>query len=403
MRILWIKTELLHPVDKGGRIRTYQMLRALRREHHVTYLCLDDGTAAPNAITLAIEYAHDVVTAPFKPASKMSVGFFVELLVNVFSPLPYAVARYRSVSLRREIVRLAPLSDVVICDFLAPAINVPNELTTPTLLFQHNVEAQIWERHASVPQNALRRAYMKQQWRRMRNFEASECRRFGHVVAVSEQDAQTMRSDYGAKSVSHVGTGVDTEYFSPQGVRPFDNHEIVFVGSMDWMPNDDAMRWLLADILPRIRVIEPQAKLTIVGRNPSAALRQLASQVKNVEVTGTVDDVRPYLARAAVCVVPLRVGGGTRLKIYEAMAMGAPMVSTTIGAEGLPVRDSEHLLIADSPEAQAAAIGRLLRDRSVGAMLAENALRYVRAYCGWRVIAEQFLAGSAPSDSEARY
>lgn len=396
MRILWIKTELLHPVDKGGRIRTYQMLRSLSRHHHVTYLALDDGTAASDALTRAAEYAARVVTVPFKTARKMSLGFFFDLLANLASRLPYAVTRYRSSALREQITRLSAAVDLVVCDFLSPSINVPNGLPVPSVLFQHNVEAKIWERHAAVPQNPIRRAYMRQQWKRMLDFEAAECRRFRHVVAVSETDAEVMRTEYHVPSVPHVGTGVDLEYFTSTCIRPADNSEIVFVGSMDWMPNDDAMRWFLREILPLVRVRVSSVKLTVVGRSPSKSLRQLASATPGVEVTGTVADVRPFLARAALCCVPLRVGGGTRLKIYEAMAMGTPIVSTKIGAEGLPVRDGEHLLIADAPDAQAVAIAELLGDRPRADRLAASGLRFAREHCSWDSIAKQFISVCAP-------
>src|SRR4029077_4319086 len=144
MRILWIKTELLHPVDKGGRIRTYQMLCSLSRRHHVTYLCLDDGLAAPDAIERAREYSQDVVVVPFRPAAKRSVAFFVDLLRNIFSPLPYAIARYRSRELGERVRQLARGADLIVCDFLTPSLNVPDGLPTPAVIFEHNVEAVIW-------------------------------------------------------------------------------------------------------------------------------------------------------------------------------------------------------------------------------------------------------------------
>ena len=211
MRILWVKTELLHPIDKGGRIRSYQILRALARQHQVTYLCLDDGTAAADAVERAREYAQEVSVVPFRPPSKMSAGYFAHLLRNLFSPLPYAVARYDSPELRARVRQLAPAADLIVCDFLSPAVDVPADLPVPVVLFQHNVEAIIWQRHAAVPQAHIRRAYMRLQWRRMLRYEAQQCRRFAHVIAVSAADAEVMRREYGATSVGHVHTGVDLE------------------------------------------------------------------------------------------------------------------------------------------------------------------------------------------------
>jgi polysaccharide biosynthesis protein PslH len=389
MRILWIKTELLHPVDKGGRIRSYQMLRSLRRQHHVTYVCLDDGAASPDARARAQEYAHELVTVPFRPAPKGTAAYALDLLQNLFSKVPYIVARFHSAALRREIDRLAPGVDLVVCDFLSPAVNVAADLPARAVLFQHNVEALIWQRRASVAHNPVLRAYMGLQWQRVRRYESAQCHRFSHVVAVSAADAELMRRDYGVQAVSHVETGVDTEYFS---ASPQQRSGLVFVGSMDWMPNADGIRWFAAEVFPRIRAARPDTILTVVGREPGAALRQLATGDSGIRVTGTVPDVRPYLERAAVSVVPLRIGGGTRLKIYEAMAMGSPVVATTIGAEGLPVRHGEHLLIADDPAAQAAAVIELLQDPERAQRLAGNALRFVRQHCSWDGVTEQFLS-----------
>jgi glycosyltransferase involved in cell wall biosynthesis len=392
MRILWIKNELLHPLDKGGRIRSYQMLRSLSRQHHVTYLCLDDGLAAPDARERAREYAQEVVVVPFRAPAKMSPAFFTALLRNLFSPLPYAIARYRSPKLREHVRRLAAVADLIVCDFLSPSLNVPDGLPAPTVLFQHNVEAAIWQRHVAVPQHPLRRAYMRLQWRRMLWHEARECRRFSHVVAVSVIDADIIRREYAVGSVGHVPTGVDLTYFSAARSRPRDSRELVFVGSMDWMPNDDGIRWFASEVFGRIQERIAGARLTVVGRSPSAGMRELASRNPAIEVTGTVADVRPYLERAAISVVPLRIGGGTRLKIYEMMAMGVPVVSTAIGAEGLPIRHGEHLLIADTADEQVSAVSALLMDAAGADLLAVNALRHVQEHCSWDAVAECFLA-----------
>jgi len=392
MRILWVKTELLHPLDKGGRIRSYQMLRSLSRQHQVTYLCLDDGRRATDALERAHEYAQEVVVVPFRSPAKMTLGFFVALLRNLFSPLPYPIACYRSRKLLEQVRRLAAAVDLVVCDFLSSSINVPDGLPAPAVLFQHNVEAMIWQRHAMVPQHPLRRAYMRLQWHRMLRYEARACRRFAHVVAVSANDAEIIRREYRVASVGHVPTGVDLAYFSAPRAPARHGRELVFVGSMDWMPNEDGIRWFASEVFPRVQERLSGAHLTVVGRSPSAAMHELAARNADIEVTGTVADVRPYLERAAVSVVPLRIGGGTRLKIYELMAMGVPVVSTAIGAEGLPVRHGEHLLIADTVDEQVSAISTLLMDRAGAQVLAVSALRHVQEHCSWDTVAERFLA-----------
>src|SRR5690348_2588741 len=341
VHILWLKTELLHPLDKGGRIRTYQMLRHLLRDHRITYLTLDDGHRGADAVERATEYCTDLVRVPLRTSSKGSLRFYGELASNVASSLPYAVSKYRSTAMRHSLSHLLATQqiDVLVCDFLAPAVNVPSTLPVPAVLFQHNVEALIWHRHATVASDPLRRMYLEMQRRRMYAFERTQCRRFDHVVAVSPEDAAWFAREYGVSAASHVPTGVDTEYFRPSGAIRRAADEVLFTGSMDWIPNEDAARFFTEAVLPTVAAARPEVKFTVVGRNPTPAVRSLADRDPRVSVTGTVGDVRPYLERAGVFVVPLRVGGGTRLKIFEAMAMEKAIVSTSIGAEGLPVRD----------------------------------------------------------------
>jgi sugar transferase (PEP-CTERM/EpsH1 system associated) len=386
VHILWLKTELLHPLDKGGRIRTYQMLRHLVRDHRITYLTLDDGRRDPDAVERAQEYCTDLVRLPVETAMKGSPQFYWELANNLVSPLPYAIAKYRSSAMEREIVRLSEGDDsidLLVCDFLASAVNVPNGLPIPTVLFQHNVEALIWDRHAAVATHPLRRAYLRRQSRLMSAFERAQCRRFDHVVAVSRQDAAWFAREYGVSDLSSVATGVDTDYFRPKGTARPEAQRLIYTGSMDWMPNADAVAHFTDAILPAVAAEAPDVRLDVVGRNPSPAVLSLARRDTRVRVTGTVPDVRPYLEAARVFVVPLRIGGGTRLKIFEAMAMEKAIVTTSIGAEGLPVRHGEHVLLADTPAEFADAVLRLLRDPAYAASLGARAAELVRSRFGW--------------------
>jgi glycosyltransferase involved in cell wall biosynthesis len=282
--------------------------------------------------------------------------------------------------------------DLVVCDFLAPSINVPDDLPCATLLFEHNVEALIWKRHWKVARDRPSRRYFRAQWRRMRAFEARECRRYGHVVVVSPEDRHLVSRTYGVRRVSDVPTGVDTAFFRPSGEWSRDPHGMVFTGSMDWIPNEDAVRFFLQHILPRVRQAVPDATLTVVGRDPSPALVALGAQEHGVVVTGRVEDVRPYMERAALYVVPLRIGGGTRLKIFEAMAMGMPIISTRVGAEGLPVRDGTDIVLADAPEEFARAAIQLLTQEGRARALGQEASRLVRTRLGWDRATAEFAA-----------
>jgi glycosyltransferase involved in cell wall biosynthesis len=223
----------------------------------------------------------------------------------------------------------------------------------------------------------------------MVRFEREQCRRFDQVVAVSESDAETFRTAYGAAHVAAVPTGVDIEYFAPMPLPPEPGH-LVFVGAMDWLPNVDGITWFVREVLPLVQQAVPGAHLSIVGRNPGTAIRRLAEAHEGVAVTGAVPDVRPYLARGAAVIVPLRVGGGTRLKIYEAMAAGRPLVSTAVGAEGLPIAPGEHYLAADSAPDLAAACIQLLRDPAAAEAMGRRGAQYVREHFGWAEVAEEF-------------
>jgi polysaccharide biosynthesis protein PslH len=410
LRILWLKTELLHPVDKGGRIRTYQMLRELKRLHHVTYLTLDDGHAAPDAVALASEYCHELVRVPFRRSRNFSPRFWYELARSTLGPLPYTIARYRSAAFRRALSRLlAERSfDVLVCDFLTPAINVPSTLPCTAVLFQHNVEAAIWKRHFEVA-SGPRKAFMWLEWQKVRRFERAQCRRFDHVIAVSAEDRETMRAEYGV-AASDVPTGVDTAYFRPRGDRERRPHHLVFTGSMDWLPNADGMEFFVAEVLPKIRARVPDVSLTIVGRHPTPEVRELAAADPALTATGRVEDVRPYMEEAAAFIVPLRIGGGTRLKIYEALGMECPVVSTSIGAEGLPLENGTEILLADDPEDFANAVVRVLTDSVTADHLARSGASTVRARFGWdgaadafaRICEEQLTAGKRPALASRR-
>lgn len=397
MRILWLKTELLHPIDKGGKIRTYHMLKELKRAgHQITYLTLDDGAASADAGERATEeYCDKLITVPHRTRPKFSAGFYVELAANLLSPLPYFMKKYESKEMRASIEAEMRSGgyDTVVCDFLVPSINMPERAAKcATVLFQHNVEAMIWKRHYEVQTHPVKKKYLHGQWRKTVRFERDACRRFCMVVAVSEEDAATMRGEYGIENVAAVATGVDTEFFRPQGNVEKLPHNLVFTGSMDWLPNEDAIRWFTEDVLPRIKAKVPDVTLTVVGRNPSAALRELAARDSSIVVTGRVEDVRPYMEKAAAYIVPIRIGGGTRLKIYEAMAMEIPMISTTVGAEGLPLEGEAEILFADTAEDFAQHVVDVLTDERLANDLAVRAATKVRERFGWEAVASEFAA-----------
>ena len=392
MHILWLKTELLHPVDKGGKIRTYNMLKELKRDHRITYLTLVDRSLDSSAQEAAGEYCDELICVPHHPREKFTARFYSDLALNLASPLPYAIKKYESTRMRREINERVSAGkfDIVVCDFLTPAINVSAKLECPAVLFQHNVEAMIWKRHYEVQKNPLKKAYLYGQWIKVRAFERRMCRRFASVIAVSGDDRDQMQKEYGVEKVFDVPTGVDTKFFRPSDREKSEHHNLVFTGSMDWLPNQDAIHYFTEEIMPLIKQQIPDVTLTVVGRNPYPSLLELAQKDPSIIVTGRVEDVRPYMERASAYVVPLRIGGGTRLKIFEAMAMEKAVVSTSIGAEGLPVKDGKELLLADTAESFAASVIKVLHDPAWAKNIGCRAAVTVREQFGWEKVAQRF-------------
>ena len=390
MRILWLNTEPLHPLDKGGKIRTYQMLKRIKRDNEVTYVSFA-RPEDPEGSNRWSEYCHRLVTVPRRERQKAGPRFYRDLLFNLTSSLPYAIQKYRSSSMRRTIERELQLGDfeIVVCDFLTSTINLRGP-KLPSVLFQHNVESTIWQRHVEAQTNALRREFLRRQWLRMRKYEQAACAEFDAVVAVSEIDRERMVQEFGLTEVYEVPTGVDTDYYRPLS-GPTKAYELVFTGSMDWMPNEDAILYFTREVLPRVERAIPEVTLRIVGRNPSQRLAALSTSNRRINITGRVEDVRPYINRGAASIVPIRIGGGTRLKIFEAMAMERPIISTSIGAEGLPVRDGEDLLLADTPEDFAAAVIGVLSDSHLAKKLGQQARRTVCERFGWESAAVRFM------------
>jgi sugar transferase (PEP-CTERM/EpsH1 system associated) len=364
MRILWLKSDLLLPLDKGGKLRTWHLMRHLARRHEITYLSFAE--AAPAEMLAGMrEVAAHLVTIHRSDPRKRSLRFYLDAAWHLADSLPYAIGKYRSRAFRSALQDLLHEGgfDLVVCDFLTPAVNLPARLPCPAVLFTHNVEAEIWRRHKDTASGVVGRALYALQHRRMVRYEGRTLGRFDHVLAVSDADRDTLGRLYpgAVRAPIHVvPTGVDTEYFQPLPTGD-GGPRLTFTGSMDWLPNEDAMLYFCREVLPLVRAKEPGIQLSIVGRAPTRAVQRLAADPA-VLVTGTVADVRPFVHAASVYVVPLRIGGGTRLKIFEAMAMGKAVVSTTVGAEGLPVVDGEHVALADGPAPFAAAILRLLRD-----------------------------------------
>jgi sugar transferase (PEP-CTERM/EpsH1 system associated) len=388
LKLLWVYSDFLHPTTRGGQIRTLETLKCLHRRHEVHYAGLWNPKF-PEGPGRAKEYASFVYPVRRTVTEKTSPAFLLQLAKGLVSEMPVAVFRHQSDEMRETVDRLLREHsfDHVVCDFLSSAPHFSD--LSRAVLFQHNVEAMIWKRHVEQAGSPARRFYFRRQARLMLEYERQVCRSVRSVIAVSEADAKTMRELYGVSRVAAVPTGVDVAFFTPP-VEAQTATDLVFVGSMDWMPNVDGVVWFVREVLPLIRKKIPECSLDVVGRTPGREVTELAEGDSRIRITGTVPDVRPWLWESKMAIVPLRIGGGTRLKIYEAMAAKTAVVSTTIGAEGLDIAPGENILIADEPEAFAEACVRLISDPAERRRLADAAWQHVEAKHSWEAAAVEF-------------
>ena len=388
MKILWVKAGKLWPVDTGGKIRSFNILRHLARKHEVTTLSYYGGERDreyETAIARELPGAQTIYTAA--PESPLAQS--IDYVLRLPSAAPYAVKKFTHSKVRRDVARRLRdgSADVAVCDFLSASLNFPEVSRTPVVLFQHNVETMLWRRMASTEQSRLRRLSYAIEARKMERYETRTLRKFRHIIAVSEHDRRAMLTLAPGCAITVVPTGVDTEKYHPAPSVSGNPPLIVFTGSMDWEPNIDAVEYFCSEVFPKVLAIFPRARFQIVGRNPHARVRKLASA--SVEVTGTVPSVAEYLRNATVVIVPLRIGGGTRLKIFEAMAMRKALVSTSIGAEGLDVTSGHDCLLADDANSFATAILKVLEEPALRRTYEDNAAALAARY-DWSQIALRF-------------
>jgi glycosyltransferase involved in cell wall biosynthesis len=386
VRVLVIDEDIPFPLDAGKRIRTWNLLRRLAERHSVHLLCYgrpsDPGAEAVQKAGIRL-----CLVPPAAPLS--SWRLYLKLLSNVFSPYPFAVTKHYSRRFQRQLDSLLENEpwDLIQCEWTPYARFTASCEHIPVLVATHNVESQILGRRASCSRNFLARLFFGMQEYKMRSFERRALLRASAVTTVTANDFDTVRH-WGVKDVTVVPNGVDLPSFPPHSGAERDN-EVLFLGSLDWYPNIDSLVYFLEQIFPLVRARRPEARLRIVGRRPSDALRRWVEGIRGVDFVGEVPDMSSQLDRAAVVIVPLRIGGGSRIKILEALAAGKAVVSTTIAAEGLEVTPGEELLIADSPTEFASHLEGLLSSKDKRRELGRRGHLLVSARYGWDDIASK--------------
>lgn len=388
-RLVFVSPRYLLPADMGGKIRTAHVLRGLKGgRFHVTLVSPAPREVPPGH---AAELAALCDTFVRWPEPRRGALFAGTRLVHLLSPLPVPVATDRSPVAERVVAEASVGADVLVADFVHAAVLVPRARPMASVLFTHNVEAEIFARHCDLA-TGLKRRVWQDQFKKMCAFEAATLKAFDSVVAVSARDRDAFARDYGV-AASVIPTGVDLDYFAFRAVRDEAPPVLAFTASMDSLANIDGVRWFMDKVWPLIARDLPGAQMRVIGRNPDAGLvAEAARRGLDWTFTGTVEDVRPHLREASVYVIPLRVGGGTRIKAYEAMAFGLPVVSTAIGIEGLCVVPEEHFLEGNSEDAFADAVVRLARDAALRRRLATAARALVEKNCSARSVGVVFEA-----------
>jgi len=402
-----------YPFNSGGRLRILHLALRLARRHRITLLCLreDDRRMAGEASVFFKDHGIELIEVARAFPGKLGPMFRDRLDSRIMASIPSPVRFQDNPHLRHALAACAADSPVDLWQaewspFVKSLEGLPG---ARKLLMAHNVDSLIWERYHKTERNRFRRWYIGRHLQKIERFERWAFEACDRIVTVTDADASLVRNRFGVPRVDVVDNGIDRSYF--EAVRPEgDPNRILFLGSLNWQPNLDAIEWLLDRIFPAVVASAPSGRLSIVGSNPPEALVRKVATLPNVELHADVADVRPYLARCGLMVVPLRIGGGSRIKILEALACGVPVVSTRVGAEGLRIRAQSEFVEADGVEAMTAALVECLRNPGPARAMAQRGRRLVLDQYDWDRLADQLersweravRAESSVSESEGR-
>lgn len=406
-KILFLTSQLPYPPHQGGAIRTYNMIVNLAPRHEIHLLSFVNSPGDLERAAPLRQYCRTIEVVPVPQRSTLK-----RLLTTLFSPLPDMALRLPSAEFRRKLaarlegehfdvvqVESIEMAPYAMSDIGWETDNRPFDPSTglraqdrPLWVFddynaEYVLQQRAFETDVRHPRRWIGAFYSFIQWQKLRRYEAAVCRRVDRVVAVSEADREILQKLGPGVRVTVIPNGVDTRAYQPGQTYPLvlEPHSVVFTGKMDFRPNIDAVLWFCHQVLPLIKAQVPDVHFYVVGQKPPPRLRPLAEDAA-VTLTGYVDDVRPYIAGAGVYVVPLRIGGGTRLKIMEAMALGKAIVSTSLGCEGYPVTPGRELVIADTPQDFAWWVVELLGDACRRKGLGRAGRRLVEERYDWRAI-----------------
>jgi len=384
--ILFITKEIPFPPVNGHRKRTLSFLKELSKWGDITLVCFGKENVEKRGIE---KYCKDIKLVYKEDVVRKSKLFF-SALIGLFSKIPFSVRRRFSLNMREEIKKLTKNRniDLIFCDSIFCVVNLPkNNHNCKIVLGEHNVESMIIERYRKVEKNIFKKIYAFIEEIKMKIFEKKWWRKVDKCIVVSDIDKKIVEKRIQEKSkIEVIPNGVDTEYFSPSNSISTIPYSLIYVGQMSWYPNQDAVIYFLEEIYPLIKKRESRVSFWIIGRGISEKIKRFSQQDNSIKVIGYVEDIRPYIAQSEIFVVPLRIGSGTRLKILEAMAMGKPVISTSIGCEGLEVENGKNIIICDTSQDFAEAILKLFKNKSFSKRVEEAGRKLVKEKYSWRKI-----------------
>lgn len=385
-KLLFLSQTLPYPPDGGVKIRTFNILRLLARTFEVTALCFYRSKGGlletdVNGAIRGLEPFARIEAFPI-PQESSRTRLLWDHLRSVLSGRAYTVFSYQEQAFERRLKELLATEhfDLVHADSLDLSHYFPLVRRIPLACTHHDAQSSLLARRATLERSVLRRGYITHQARLMRKEEQRWCPRVSLNVPVSEVDATKLAEIAPHAQFLVMPNGVDTSYFEP--APEVGRRGIVFVGGTTWYPNKDALEYFASEVLPRLRAKGVKEAVTWVGRATSEEIDRYRREF-GIEMTGYVEDVRPLVRSAACYVVPIRVGGGTRVKILDAWAMGVPIVSTSVGCEGLDARDGENILIRDDPDSFVEAVHSLLVDEALGQLIGSRGRSTAELRYGW--------------------
>jgi polysaccharide biosynthesis protein PslH len=392
MNILVVCRELPYPLNTGYKIRTFNLIKRLSIGNCISIICFDTGNISAEDILIMQRYCETIKIVPLIKLSK--IGQIPNILKLIISGEPLSTKYVQSEIMKSEIYKKLESKEIDLIHFDDPYMtknfDFKNRSLVKTTVTYHDIDSNKFKEIFSLERNILRKILLLMDVILLKKWQQELSKNVDMSLVMSESDANILNKDKTVSNITVIPNGVDIEEF-PFTKANTQNITISYFGNMEYFPNQDAVIYFFEQILPTIVQKIPEAKFLVVGRNPSLTVQSLAKDTNTI-VTGTVDSVIPHYINSSICIVPLRAGGGTRLKILEAMAIGRPVVSTTIGCEGLDVMGGENILIADTPAQFAEKVIQLIGDKQLYQRLANNGRQLVEDRYSWDKIAEKLSA-----------